>query len=143
MINIQDVQATAVAAQHVANEHLITSQLAGAALLAYLLQWVKRTRLIPWVSDHTKGVNYALTGVMSLLATLGIHYQFDATSGVLTVGGLHATTIAAGAWEWAKQWAFQQGAADMIFTKSAVKDATGVVSQESIHRAMGTGTGRG
>ena len=116
----QEIQtATAVAVSH---ESLISSQLAGAALLAYLLQWVKSSNLIPWVSEHTKGINYALTGVSSLIAAVGIHYQFDAAAGVLTIGGLHANSVLYGLWEWMKQWAFQQGAADMIFSKTVAKD---------------------
>lgn len=116
---MQEAQTVAQAVH--SNGDVITSQLAGAALLAYLLQWIKASRFVPWVSDHTKGINYALTGLLSLAATIGIHYQFDATTGVLTIGGLHTSTILAGLWEWAKQWAFQQGAADMIFTKSVAK----------------------
>lgn len=113
---VQEAQATAAAVSDAGQ--LVTSQLASGALLAYLLQWVKQSKFIPWVSEHTKGINYALTGILSLMAAVGIHYQFDAASGVLTIGGLHATAIAHGLWEWAKQWAFQQGAADMIFTKT-------------------------
>lgn len=132
----QDPSAAAAAQSALAdNSQMITSQLASAALLAYLLQWLKRTRLIPWVSEHTKGINYALTGIMSLLAAVGIHYNFDAAAGTLTIGGLHATTIAHGLWEWLKQWAFQQGAADMIFTKTAVKDATGTIDADAVARA--------
>lgn len=135
-------QETLAAAQAVhSNGDVITSQLAGAALLAYLLQWVKSSKWVPWITDHTKGINYALTGLLSLAATIGIHYQFDATAGVLTIGGLHASSILAGLWEWVKQWAFQQGAADLIFTKAVVKD----VQSGDVARPTGlpTGTGTG
>lgn len=130
----QEIQTVAQAVH--SNGDVITSQLAGAALLAYLLQWIKTSRLIPWVGAHTKGINYALTAALSLAATIGIHYQYDAANGVLTIGGLHAATILGGLWEWAKQWAFQQGAADMIFTKTvAGRDATGNLTA-SAERAL-------
>ena len=118
---------------------LVTSQLAGAALFAYLLQWVKQSDWFPWISEHTKGINYAVTGLMSLVAAVGIHYQFDATAGVLTIGGLHVGTILHGLWEWMKQWAFQQGAADLIFSKTVAKD----VARGDVPKPTGTGTGNG
>lgn len=117
---IQEAQ-TAAAAVNDAGQ-LVSSQLAGAALLAYLLSWAKSSNLIPWVTDHTKGINYFLTGLSSLIMAVGIHYQFDATAGVLTIGGLHAAPILHGLWEWAKQWAFQQSASDVIFSKTVAKD---------------------
>lgn len=137
-------QETAAAAQAVVDSgQMITSQLAGAALLAYLLQWVKRSKLVPWVSEHTKTINYALTGLLSLIAAVGIHYQYDATAGTLTIGGLHASSIFHGLVEWIKQWAFQQGASDLITAKTASRDAqravveanSGTISAESIARA--------
>ena len=101
--------------------HLVGSQLASAALLAYLLQWVKNSNLVPWVSEHTKGINRAITGVLSLIAAIGVHYTFDSATGVLTIGGLTAGSIVSGLWSWISQWAFQQGASDMIFTKTTAE----------------------
>lgn len=132
---IQDVLPAATA---VDTSQMISSQLAGAALLAYLLQWIKSTKLLPWVSEHTKGINYALTGVMSLVAAVGIHYQFDSTSGVLTISGLHTSSVLHGLWEWLKQWAFQQGAADMIFSKQVAKETA---NAQALPIAISTGDG--
>lgn len=132
---IQEAQA---AAQTMSSGELVTSQLAGAALLAYLLQWLKATRLVPFISEHTKGINRALTGIMSLAASIGIHYNFDSTAGILTIGGLHAGSILHGLWAWAQQWAFQQGAADMIFTRQVAKE-TAEADQLPI---SGTGDGK-
>lgn len=101
---------------------MLGSQLASAALLAYLLKWAQRSNLVPWISEHTRGINRALTGVLSLLAAVGVGYHFDSAAGALTITGLHASTIVAGLWAWAKQWAFQQGASDMIFTKTIAED---------------------
>jgi hypothetical protein len=133
---IQELAASAPATAQAVSDtgQLISSQLAGAALMAYVLQWVKRSRLFPWVSEHTVGIQRALTAVTSLLAAIGIHYSFDSTAGVITITGIHAASIAAGLWEWAKQWAFQQGAADMIFTKTASRELAAVA---------GTGSGSG
>lgn len=131
---IQEAQVAASAASAVNDAgQLVTSQLASAALLAYLLQWVKTRNWIPWISEHTKGINYLITGVLSLTAAVGIHYQFDSASGVLTVGGLHLSSIVHGLWEWMKQWAFQQGASDLIFSKHVAKD----VSRGDVPRPTG------
>lgn len=100
------------------DEQLITSQLASAALMVYLLQWVKRSRLIPWVTEHTKGLNRMLNAMLAMAAAVGIHYHFDAEAGQLVISGLYGQSIAQGVWEWSKQWAFQQASFDMIFAKT-------------------------
>ena len=118
---------------------MLGSQLAGAVLLAYLLQWVKASNWFPWISEHTKMLNRAITGALSLVAAVGIHYTFDSASGVLTIGGLHASSVGHGLLEWAKQWAFQQGTADLIFAKTVAQDVkagdvpkpTGVIEKDT------------
>jgi len=123
MIDQATAQVAAQAAQQ--SNEMISSQLGGAVLLAYVLQWAKSSKLVPWISEHTKGINYVITGLLALVAAVGIHYQFDATSGTLTIGGLTAGSITHGLWEWCKQWAFQQASANVITTKTiaeAVKE---------------------
>lgn len=149
---IQETLAAVQAAQPLTTtdaSQVLGSQLASAALLAYLLKWVQGSDLFPWISEHTKGINRALTGAMSLIAAIGISYSFDAATGVLTIGGLHASSLLAGLWAFAKQWAFQQGAADMIFTKSIAADVqigdvgkpTGVPPPATVTARTGTGNG--
>ncbi len=104
--------------------HAIGSQLSAALLVAYVLQWAKQSNVVPWISEHTKGLNRVLTGLTSLVAAVGISYTFDASTGVLTIGGLHASALATGAWTWVQQWALQQGAADMILTKATARGDT-------------------
>lgn len=116
---IQEAQAVAETVAAHGNE--FSSQLATGALLAYALQWVKRSRFVPWVSDHTKGINRALTGLTSFIATIGIHYTFDPTAGVLVIGGLHTQTLLEGGWAWIEQWAFQAVAGDVIIAKTTAE----------------------
>lgn len=112
----QQTATVAIQAAQQSNE-MISSQLGGAMLLAYLLQWAKNSKLIPFVTHHTKVINYALTGAMSLIAAVGIHYTFDPNTGAFAITGTVAGLVH-GTWEWAKQWAFQQASATMITTKS-------------------------
>lgn len=117
-------------AQVTVTQQVLGSQLAMAALLAYLLKWVQRSEWVPWISEHTRGLNRVLTGLMSLVATIGISYSFDTTTGVLTISGLHLSSIAAGLFEWVKQWAFQQAASDIVITRSIAQDVqTGDVNR--------------
>ncbi len=113
-----DQDATAAVSQ---GAELVSSQLASGALLAYALQWAKNSKLVPFITEHTVGVNRTLTGLMAFIAAIGIHYTFDADAGVLVIGGLHTQSLLHGFWAWISQWAFQQGASDMIFTKTTAE----------------------
>lgn len=116
---VADPQTVAAAADP---SQVLGSQLALAALLAYLLKWAQKSNVVPYITEHTRGINRAATAVLSLIAAIGISYNFDSVAGTLTITGLHASALLAGLWEWAKQWAFQQGASDMIFTKAIAED---------------------
>jgi len=137
---LADVQTLAPAA--VDTTQVLGSQLASAALLAYLLKWLQRTDWVPYVTEHTRGINRALTGVMSLAATVGIGYNFDTTAGVLTITGLHLSSVAAGLFAWIQQWAFQQAASDIVTTRSIAADVqAGDVARPTGLPPAGTGSG--
>lgn len=109
------VQETA-AAQELVNT-TVTSQIASAAMIGYALNFLRQAKWFPWLGEHSKGVKYALTGLLSFVTALGIHYSFDATAGVLTIGGLHAASIMHSGWEWITQWFLAQLASDHVQMK--------------------------
>ena len=75
------------------NEVLDT--LSASAISVAIIQWLKNTKLIPFMDQHTSGINRIVAWVMAFLAGTGIHYQFDHATGTLTLTGLTVATILA------------------------------------------------
>ena len=73
------------------NEVLDT--LSASAISVAIIQWLKNTKLIPFMGQHTSGINRIVAWVMAFLAGTGIHYQFDHATGTLTLTGLTVATI--------------------------------------------------
>lgn len=86
----------------------LTTHLTTGAVIVYLIEWLKRTRLVPFMSQHTVGVNRVLSGVLAAVAAFGITWSYDGAEGVLIVKGLTAPAIGQAAWEWLKQFVWQQ-----------------------------------
>lgn len=55
-----------------------------ALLVVLLLQWLKRSNLIPWVSEHTRGLNIAISSALAFLTSIGLTVTF---AGGLVEGG--------------------------------------------------------
>lgn len=137
-------QATADAASQVVNT-TVTSQFAGAAAIGYLLNWLKESDRIPWISAHTKWLNRILVGVLSFITAIGVHYTFDPAAGTLIIGGLHASTIGHGLLDWGTQWIMAQMSSDIVLTKRTAEAVqTGDVNKPTgIKLASDKGTGGG
>lgn len=97
------------------------NQVGLAIIVAYLLQGLKHASWFGVLSeDSTRHAKVIVGGIAAFAATIGIHYAFDYNTtgnGVLTIilptlsQFLHATG------DFAKQWAFQQGAYDSMVNK--------------------------
>ncbi|MCU1304927.1 MAG: hypothetical protein JWQ87_5211 [Candidatus Sulfotelmatobacter sp.] len=85
------------------------SSLAAAAVISYLIQMMKNSRLplFAWISQETPRVTRAVAVVLSGVATVGIHATFS--NGTLIVSGLSATVILMGLWHWGVQFAYTHG----------------------------------
>lgn len=97
-----------------------------AIIVAYLLEALKHLRGFPLLTEaHTRRYKTILGGLAAFCVTVGIHYAFDYNAtghGVLTI--VLPTWAEAGhaVLDFAKQWAFQQGAYDsMVRSKDAEK----------------------
>lgn len=58
----------------------LVSQLTSAATVVYLLQWLKRTKWVPWVNMHSSTLNHWLSIVGALITSVGIHLTFTGTA---------------------------------------------------------------
>ena len=63
-----------------------------ALLVVFLLQWLKRSKLVPWVGQQTSGLNVAISSFMAFLTSLGLTITFD---GSLVEGGQIVITYGA------------------------------------------------
>jgi hypothetical protein len=57
------------------------------AAIVPIFQWLKRS---PYVTVLTEKTAFALSGVVALLTSVGIHFSFDASGDVLQITGLLA-----------------------------------------------------
>lgn len=96
----------------------LSSHLTSGAVIVYLIEWLKRTRLAPWISDYTGTLNRVTSALLAAIAVLGITWAYDAATGDLVIHNLRLATILVFAWEWAKQFVLQQVLYDGIVQKS-------------------------
>jgi len=87
---------------------LLTSQITAAYITASILQWLKLKPWFPFVQENMASLNRAFAAMVAFIASIGIHYTFDAELGVLTITGLTTATILHGSWAAIQQFAMQQ-----------------------------------
>lgn len=100
------------------------SSVASAGLLTYLIEWLKKSSLVPFITADKKTLLRWLNALSAAALAIGLHYTYtteDLAPGmmarvVLDIPSLG--TVAAGLWAWGKQWALQQMAYDGIVSKS-------------------------
>jgi hypothetical protein len=86
----------------------VLTQLTASAMVVWILQQLKKAKTIPWVSVETDKLNRWLAVLGAALASIGIHYTFDHTAGVLTITGLTLTGILTGTWHWFQSYVVQE-----------------------------------
>lgn len=85
----------------------VLSTLTASTLTVSIIQWLKTTKWVPFINQHSASVNRALGWLGAFATGTGIHYTFNHDAGVLTITGLSAGIIIHTATVTAKQWAFQ------------------------------------
>lgn len=85
----------------------ILSTITASTLAVSVIQWLKNTKLIPFVNEHSTGLNRFLGWVMAFIAGTGIHYTFNGETGVLQITGLTAGVIMHSVTVTCKQYAVQ------------------------------------
>lgn len=113
---------------------LILSTGAAAVLSSILLQALKNSKWVSFLGDgeqHAK-MNALVAVVLAGASSLGIHYNFDATAGTLTITGLHASSIAHGIGQWAIQYAMQHG----VYKSTIVPAELAVKNGQLLHQLL-------
>lgn len=80
--------------------------LTASSMTVAVIEWMKNTKFIPFMNQHTAGINRLVAWIAAFCAGTGIHYQFDSHTGTLTLTGLTLTVIGHAAWDTTKSYAF-------------------------------------
>lgn len=99
-------------------DNVVTAQLTSSAVIAYAIEWVKKSKYFPWINTQSKNLNRLLMVAASGLAAIGIHTQFDSASGTLIITGLTTATLLHGAWELVRSSIFTQMLYDGVVQKA-------------------------
>jgi hypothetical protein len=90
---------------------LLATVTAGAGC-AYFIQLLQKAKTLPWVTEHTQGINIVLRAVLSLGATVGISHAWNPSAGgggTFTLVFPPLMVIVVGLWHWFGQFAVMHG----------------------------------
>ena len=89
------------------NVNDLLSTLTASTLTVSIIQWLKTSKWLPFINQHSATLNRTLGWVSAFATGTGIHYTFNHDAGVLTITGLSAGVIIHTATVTAKQYAMQ------------------------------------
>lgn len=101
---------------------VVATQFGGAAACAYLLNIIQQWNKVPWITEHTQGINRIVRAVLALVATIGISWAWSsgvAGSHILQITIPSGHDLIFGAWHWFTQYAMTQVAGNMLVPKTA------------------------
>jgi hypothetical protein len=96
----------------------VVSQIAIAGLVAYALEFMKKSKLFPWINMEKKKLQRTLAMLAALVTAIGVHYQYDAATTQFVISG-SLLALRHGMWEFGKQVLFQQMIYDGIIRDPA------------------------
>ncbi len=64
-----------------------------SAMSVAIIQWLKNTKWVPFMDQHTAGINRLVGWGTAFISATGIHYTYDAHVGTLTLTGISAMAI--------------------------------------------------
>src|SRR5438445_27836 len=84
-------------------------QITASAVSVFVLQLIKKSKAIPWISSETPKLNRAIALILAGITALGIHYTYDATAGTLVISGLTLGGVLHASWHYLQSIAVQEG----------------------------------
>lgn len=87
----------------------ISTTMVVSAAAAYIMQWLKNSTWFPALSqDSSLWYQRGFAILLAVATSLGIHYSYDATVGVLTITGLIGSSLYDHAVDFVKSFVMQQ-----------------------------------
>jgi hypothetical protein len=87
----------------------IGTQVAAAAIISFVLNWLKKSSWFPWITAETTKLNRFMAILLSGLASVGIHFQWSSANHSLLITGLSLGTILLFLWHWFVQFVYTHG----------------------------------
>jgi hypothetical protein len=115
------------------NPSMLSTQIGAAAVCAYAIQLAQRWSKIPWITEHTAGINAIARVVTSGFAALGVSYAWgDLAGGGHTLSFMlpSGAGFVAGLWHWFTQYAVQHGWGNLL-SQPITNKAEGVAAKPS------------
>lgn len=81
-----------------------STTLTASAVIAYAIEYVKKSSWFPWLSQETARLNNIAAAILSLFASWGVHATFDSSAHSLLITNLCLMCVLHGIWDWAKQY---------------------------------------
>lgn len=90
-----------------AADNVVVTQATVGLICSWGLARLKAAAWVPWINQHSAGINHAILLGTSFFGALGVHKVWNASDHSLTITGLDLATIGTSFWLWAKQWTVQ------------------------------------
>lgn len=87
---------------------VLSTQLVLNAIAVFALQHLKSSKYFPWLTAETQKLNRIIAVVAAGLTSIGVHYSFDHTTGVLMITGLTVASLWQGLCNWVTSFISQQ-----------------------------------
>jgi len=114
------------------------STVTASTLAVSVIQWLKDTKYVPFINQHSAGLNRTLSWFIAFCSGAGIHYTFNGDAGVLTVTGLSAGvifhTVTITCKQYVAQWLIYKG-----IVKGPASDVTAVREGVPVTPVVGPG----
>lgn len=73
-------------------QELITT-LTTSTMVVSIIQWLKNNKWVPFVDQHSSTINRVLAWLAAVISGAGIHYNYEAATGTLTLTGLTLVAV--------------------------------------------------
>lgn len=96
------------------------SQLTASAIVVYLIQTLKKSPYVPWLTMESKRAARILSGLGAALSAFGVHAAMsgDASAGwSVTITIPSVVTLIHAGWDWVEQMALNQLVFDGVVSK--------------------------
>lgn len=100
-------------------ENELVSQVTSAAIVVYLLQSLKRSQWLPWLTMESARLNHFVAVGAAAVSAVGVHVAYSADEGTLLVTGLTASSLLHSIWHIANQYALQRITYDAVVKPGA------------------------
>ena len=85
----------------------VLSTLSASAIAVGVIQYLKNVKWIPFMNQHSAGMNRFVGWAVAFASSLGLHFAYDHAAGTLTITGLTVAVIGHTAWDTIKSYAMQ------------------------------------